>query len=112
VSRSTTPSTAKPPAPTVVGREQVRQLARLARLELDEDELEPLGVDLGRILGYVQLLGEVDRADVEPFVQAPTARFDGRPDEVEPSLSLARALQGAPCASERGFEVPGTSRTT
>ena len=81
-------------------------LARLAQLELGDDEAERMTAELGRILGYVELMAEVDLAGIEPFVHAPLARLECRPDEPEPSLPLEEVLAGAPCASEQGFEVP------
>jgi len=94
-----------PPA-TTIGREQVLHLARLAQLELGDDEAERMTSELGRILGYVELMAEADLAGVEPFVHAPPARLDYRPDEPEPSLPLDKVLAGAPGATDGGFEVP------
>jgi aspartyl-tRNA(Asn)/glutamyl-tRNA(Gln) amidotransferase subunit C len=94
------------PEPDALSQEQLRHLARLALLELDDAELAELGAELGRILGYVALMAEADLTGVEPSAQAPITLLECRPDVASPSLPRERVLGGAPLASERGFELP------
>jgi aspartyl-tRNA(Asn)/glutamyl-tRNA(Gln) amidotransferase subunit C len=49
--------------------DQVRHIAKLARLELSEEEVASLATELTNILGYVDMLGEVDTKGVEPTAQ-------------------------------------------
>ncbi len=51
---------------TKITIEEVRSLARLSALRLDDDEAESLTTDIERILGYFELLSELDTDDVEP----------------------------------------------
>ena len=94
------------PEPDALSREQLRHLAALSSLELDDAELAQLGADLGRILGYVALMAQADLDGVEPSGQAPVTLLECRPDAPAPSLPRERVLAGAPLGGERGFEVP------
>lgn len=86
--------------------DQVRAIARLARLELSDDELRHLAPQLGAIVGYVAKLSEVDTAGVEPLAHALPVQNVFREDEVATSLPRERALANAPKAREGCFAVP------
>ncbi len=47
--------------------DDIRRIARLARLAVGDDQLEPYRADLGAVLGYVERLGELDLTGVEPM---------------------------------------------
>ena len=90
-----------------ISREQVAHLARLARLALDDAELDGLAQQLGVILGAVAAIGEVtDAADVPPTTHAVPVENVSRPDEVRPSLPREVVLAGAPEAEDGRFRVP------
>ena len=86
--------------------DQVRAIARLARLELSDDELRHLAPQLGAIVGYVAKLSEVDTAGVEPLAHALPVQNVFREDEVALSLPREGALANAPKAREGCFAVP------
>ena len=86
--------------------EQVRHVARLARLELGEAELNAHRSHLDAILGYMEELDGVDVEGVEPTHHAVPLDAPLREDRVEPSLSRDEALEGAPLAEDGGFAVP------
>lgn len=86
--------------------DEVRHVARLARLALDDDEIQALAPELSAILGYAEKVGEVAADDVEPTTH-PFALTDvARPDERRPSLSRDEVLAGAPQVEEDRFAVP------
>lgn len=87
-------------------RKDVEHVARLARLELSEEELALYHRQLADILGHVEKLGEADTADVEPMKTAAAAGNVFRADEPRPGLAGARALEQAPDADGRFFRVP------
>ena len=90
-----------------ISREQVAHLARLARLALDDAELDGLAQQLGVILGAVAAIGEVtDAADVPPTTHAVPVENVTRPDVVRPSLPREVVLAGAPEAEDGRFRVP------
>ena len=83
-----------------------RKVAHLARLALDEEKLSQLTPQLASILHYVEKLGEVDMAAVEPMAHALPVKNVLRPDVAEPGLPLARVLQNAPETDGAFFKVP------
>ncbi|HEX6276133.1 MAG TPA: Asp-tRNA(Asn)/Glu-tRNA(Gln) amidotransferase subunit GatC [Polyangiaceae bacterium] len=90
-----------------ITRETVRHVARLARLELSNDELEAMQESLGKILGYVEQLGELTMDGVPETAHMAAERAPLRDDELVPSLGLDAALGEAPRRAPGGFAVPG-----
>ncbi len=86
--------------------EDVRHVAKLARLAVDESRLAAAAAQLGSILGYIEQINEVDVAGVEPMAHAVPLHNVLREDTVEPSLPLERTLQNAPEADGPFFKVP------
>lgn len=89
-----------------ITRHEVAHLARLARLALDEDELDRYGGQLDVILGAVSRIRELDTGDVPPTSHALPLTNVTRPDEVRPSLGQQAALASAPAAEDGRFRVP------
>ncbi|HUH03821.1 MAG TPA: Asp-tRNA(Asn)/Glu-tRNA(Gln) amidotransferase subunit GatC [Kofleriaceae bacterium] len=87
-------------------RTDVEEIALLARLELDEGEVEALVGELSAILDHVEALQAVDTSGVEPMTHAVPMALRLRPDEVEPSLAQEVALGQAPARDGELFEVP------
>lgn len=85
---------------------QVRHVAKLARLALDDAELARLGGQLEAILGYVAKIDEVDVSGVEPMAHAAQLTNVLREDAVEPPLPLEKVLQNAPETDGPFFKVP------
>ncbi len=86
--------------------DEVRHVARLARLALTDEEVTDLAPQLSAILGYAEQVSEVAADDVTPTVH-PLAPSDvTRPDEPRPSLSRDDVLAGAPQVEQDRFAVP------
>ncbi len=89
----------------MIPESEVRQIAALARLDLDDQEVRRLGQELGQILAYIEgIMAALKEAD-QPW----QARANGREleaDIVAPGLEQAAALQGAPATEGPGFQVP------
>jgi aspartyl-tRNA(Asn)/glutamyl-tRNA(Gln) amidotransferase subunit C len=100
------------PMTTPLTREEAAKVALLARLKLDDRELEGLTRQLGQILEYVGMLGEVDTEGVEPMAHAVQLANVFRPDEERPSLARDSALANAPKTDGRYFVVPGILETS
>ena len=90
----------------ILSREQVEQVAFLARLELTDDEKDRLTGHLNRILEHFQKLQELDTADVEPTSHVIPVENVFRPDSVRPSLPPEEVLANAPEAQVDCFAVP------
>lgn len=86
--------------------DDIRHVARLARLSLTEDELRSFENDLNSILRYVEQLQQVDTEGVEPTSHAVRLENVMREDQVEPSLPVDEALANAPDRSDDYFRVP------
>jgi aspartyl-tRNA(Asn)/glutamyl-tRNA(Gln) amidotransferase subunit C len=90
----------------VIDREQVLHVARLARLALDDSELERMASELSGILEHVERIGELDLDGVEPTAHVVALENVLRRDEPRPSLPRERALEPAPDPSDGAFRVP------
>lgn len=89
-----------------IGRAEVEHVARLARLALEEKELEALTAQMDAILGYVDQLRALNTEGIVPTAHAVPVENAFRPDEVRPSLGTEKALAAAPAAGEGCFRVP------
>jgi aspartyl-tRNA(Asn)/glutamyl-tRNA(Gln) amidotransferase subunit C len=86
--------------------EDVRHVARLARLALRDEEVEALRGQLSEILAYAEKVGEVAAEDVPPTGHAYPLRNIWRDDEPKPSLSVEEAVSTAPEPEDNRFQVP------
>jgi aspartyl-tRNA(Asn)/glutamyl-tRNA(Gln) amidotransferase subunit C len=90
----------------MLSRDQVLHVARLARLELSEDEVERFSGELAKVLDYIEKIGELDLDDVPPTSHVVDVENALRADEPRPSLPVEAALESAPDATLGGFRVP------
>ena len=91
----------------MLSRAQVLHVARLARLELTDDEVERFAGELSDVLDHIGTIAALgDLADVEPTSHVVAIENALRADEPRPSLPRDVALAGAPDAAEGGFRVP------
>jgi len=93
-------------AEQAISPEQVRHVAKLARLALDEPQLDRFATQLESILEYVGQIGEVDVANVEPMAHALPVANVFRDDVAGTSLPLDKVLQNAPETDGPFFKVP------
>ena len=90
----------------MIDREQVLHVARLARLKLNEDEVERMSGELSTILDHIEKIGELDLDEVEPTSHVVQVENVLRPDEPRPSWPREQMLSEAPDANDDGFRVP------
>ena len=86
--------------------DQVKKVAKLARLDLADADLTRMADQLNRILVYIDALQEVDTDGVEPLAHPLPVRNVFRDDVPVPSLSVADALKNAPARQGDYFAVP------
>jgi aspartyl-tRNA(Asn)/glutamyl-tRNA(Gln) amidotransferase subunit C len=84
----------------------IDHVARLARLELTDDEKARLREQLGAILEHAAKVGEVAADDVPPTAYAIPRSNVLRPDEITPSLPVEEVLANAPEVEDDRFKVP------
>lgn len=89
-----------------ITREEVEKTALLARLRLTEAELDRMTDQMGQILGYMDLLGEVDTEGIEPMAHAIEVRNVLREDRVRESVPREKILHSAPSKDGECYLVP------
>lgn len=87
-------------------RAAVDHVARLARLDLSEEERERMRAELTKILEHAEKIQALDLDGVEPTSHAIPLRNVMRPDETKPSLPAEEALANAPEGEDDRFLVP------
>lgn len=86
--------------------DEVREIAALARLRLEDDEALRMAHELDAILGYIETVQQLDVGNAEPMTHAVPFDCPLRPDEVKPSLTVDEALRNAPRREASFFQVP------
>ncbi len=84
----------------------IEKVAKLARLELSDEERETFGSQLEQILTYMEQLNRLDTTGVEPTSHAIPISNVFREDEVKPSFPQKEVLAIAPDEEEGHFKVP------
>lgn len=89
-----------------LSREEVLNVAKLARLEFAPEQIEKFQQELNDILKYIDVLSEVDTVIVNPLSQVNDGTNNLREDEVRESLTVSEALKNAPVSADGTVVVP------
>jgi len=89
-----------------ISKDEIREVALLARLEMDDAELEKFTGQLQNILDFASMLNELDIENVEPTFHAVPMKNVFREDFVQPSLPVEDVLANAPDPIGDFFSVP------
>ena len=89
-----------------VGKDDVRRIAKLARLALDEARVEPMVGELNGIFTWVEQLNEVDVTGVAPMTSVVEQRLKMREDKVIEGGNAAALMANAPGGEDNFFVVP------
>jgi aspartyl-tRNA(Asn)/glutamyl-tRNA(Gln) amidotransferase subunit C len=89
-----------------VTNDQVRHIAKLARIAMSDEELDRLLPELNNILGWVEQLGEVDTDGVEPLTAVVDQKLRLRDDVINDGNIRDDVLANAPDAQHGFFAVP------
>lgn len=76
--------------------DEIKHIAKLAYLDLTNEEVFKFQDQLSEVLNYVKVLNELDTDDVEPTSQVTGLENVTREDEVKDSLTLKEAMSGSP----------------
>ena len=87
-------------------KETVKKVARLARIRMDDSELERLAPQLSNIIGFVEQLNEVNTDDVEPLANVVDIAPELREDVVNDGYCPEKVLANAPEETQNYFVVP------
>ena len=90
----------------MIDRDQVLHVARLARLELTDEEVARMSEQLSGILDHIEKIGELDLEGVPPTSHVVEVTNALRQDEPRPSWPREVLLEAAPAVRDDGFEVP------
>ena len=89
-----------------VDKDTVRRIAKLARIALEEDRVEPMERELNGILAWVEQLQEVDVGGVEPMTSVVAQKLKMRDDVVTDGGNAAAITANAPLSEDNFFVVP------
>ncbi|MFN3165975.1 MAG: Asp-tRNA(Asn)/Glu-tRNA(Gln) amidotransferase subunit GatC [Phycisphaeraceae bacterium] len=89
-----------------ISKETVREVARLARLNLTDDQAARFASQLGDVLGAIDQLKQLDVENVKPMPHALDQLNVFREDQETPGMSVPSALANAPDKDEPFFKVP------
>ena len=87
-----------------IDADTVRKVARLSRIRVEEDQLQPMAQELSGIMAWIEQLGEVDTDGVEPMTSCVAMTLPMREDVVTDGGKRDAVLANAP-KSDRGFFV-------
>jgi aspartyl-tRNA(Asn)/glutamyl-tRNA(Gln) amidotransferase subunit C len=90
----------------MIDREQVLHVARLARLQLSDDEVDRMAGEMSTILEHVETMNELDLEGVDPTSHVVELQNVLRDDVPRDCLPRERALEQAPDVAAGGFRVP------
>ena len=87
-------------------RDDVRKIAFLARIKIDDAELDPLADELNGIIGWVEQLGEVKTDGIKPMTSVTEMLAPQRPDQVTDGNVTEKVLANAPDRVKDFYAVP------
>jgi len=90
----------------MIAEDDVRHVAKLARLRLDDDEIPRVTGELAKILAHIDKMSELDTAGVPPTAHVLDVVNVTRADRETAGLPRAEALRNAPAVSDGCFRVP------
>jgi aspartyl-tRNA(Asn)/glutamyl-tRNA(Gln) amidotransferase subunit C len=91
---------------STISKKDVEHVANLARLSLNEQEVEKFTKDLDAILGFVAKLDQLDTEQVPPTSHVLHLTNVVRPDEIKPSLPVEEALKNTAAQKDGQVQVP------
>ena len=89
-----------------LNREDVRRISFLARIRIDDTELDSLSVELNNIIGWIEQLSEVDTDGVAPMTSVTDMKMAKRTDSVTDGDVLEKVLTNAPDRVGDFYAVP------
>lgn len=84
----------------------VKRIGRLARIRIEDGEVDKYAAELNTILGFVEQLNEVDVAGVDPMTSVTPMKLRRREDKVTDGGYPEKIVANAPISEDEFFEVP------
>ena len=89
-----------------IDKNQVKKVAKLSRISLDDSKLESLSKDLVSILNFVKQLNKLDTNEIKPLTSIIDKSLDTRDDSVSDGQIRDQILKNSPEKNEDFFIVP------
>ena len=89
-----------------IDKNQVKKVAKLSRVSLDDNKLESLSKDLASILNFVEQLNELDTKKTEPLTSIVDKTLESRADKINDGKIKKEILKNSPDKNEDFFIVP------
>ncbi len=89
-----------------LSKEDVKKVAGLARIHMEDEQLEKMAPQLSKIIGFVEQLGEVDTDNVEPLANVVDITLNLREDKITDGNCADKVLANAPESTQGYFVVP------
>jgi aspartyl-tRNA(Asn)/glutamyl-tRNA(Gln) amidotransferase subunit C len=96
----------------MIDRAQVLHVAKLARLELSDEEVGRMATELSSVLGHIETISQLELDDVAPTSHVVEVASALRADVETPCLPRDVALAAAPAVQDGGFLVPSPQATS
>lgn len=93
-----------------ISDDEIKKLAHLSRLELNEEAVAKMSEDMEKVLGFVEKINELELRDIEPLTHLTEEVNILRKDEVKQEITHEEALKNAPDANTDYFKVPKVMR--
>lgn len=90
----------------MIEKKDVRKVARLARIQIEEKKLKSLSDELSNIIKFVDQLDEVEIQNVEPLQNINFKKTTMRKDIITEGNDVKKIISNAPSSSEGFFSVP------
>lgn len=87
-------------------KETVRKVSSLAKIRMNDEELERMAPQLSKIIGFVEQLNEVDTDNVEPLASVVDITLELREDKITDGDCVDKVLKNAPESTQGYFVVP------
>lgn len=89
-----------------IGRDEIIHIAKLSMLNLSEKEIERYTTDMQEILGYAEMINNLDTSNIDETIGATTQKNVFRKDEIKEFKTRDELLQNAPSQDEGMFRIP------
>ena len=89
-----------------IDKNQVKKVAKLSRISLDESKVESLSKDLNSIINFVEQLNKLDTKDTKPLSSVIDKTLEPRNDKVNDGKIKEEILKNSPDKNEDFFIVP------
>jgi aspartyl-tRNA(Asn)/glutamyl-tRNA(Gln) amidotransferase subunit C len=90
----------------MIDKKTISQIAKLSRIEINEDEANKYSKDLSKVLDYFDQISKIDTKNIDPMTTPVENEYFWREDQAKSDYSPEEMLQNAPDRAGNLFKVP------